>query len=497
MSISSLETALRNLPAIGTLVKDRPYRQVWRFEHDGRAYYLKFYPRMGFRDRFRRYFRGSPALGEFQRLQALQKARVPAPRAVASLLGFILDGQVGDAVILEAIEPSVSLDAYLTQLEANGKRAPDHRHIVQQLIDIVHTLAKAKLGHKDLHLGNFILHDGKLLLLDGYSVRDQGMKLSDLLMLGHSARRFATRTDLLRGWNTLGPGGPMLKSNRVSKTLWRNFIASIWRNNRYFGRIQQGEWTGHFFRQSRSPQSWSAASQLSVPITDWQREWPILMESIQNDTLQIIKRRQSGDVLGGTVTLGGQLIDVIIKRPRRRYWYRYLNEIGRGTRPARAWSKSWQMIARGLPVAWPMLVMEKRVAGYVMDAVFVCQRVPGPHLGRVMFDELSPNDRRSLLHRTGSLLREIERLGYSHFDAKASNWIVLDTPAGPCPVMIDIDGIRHRRWTGLGIGRLLRSLQENPQYTPADSLALCQGYAPWSSIKEPTIIEKTSVVEQG
>ena len=47
----SLEDALRDLPRIGTLVKDLGYRQVWRFEHAGKAYFLKFYPKGGFRDR--------------------------------------------------------------------------------------------------------------------------------------------------------------------------------------------------------------------------------------------------------------------------------------------------------------------------------------------------------------------------------------------------------------------------------------------------------------
>src|SRR3978361_1877536 len=81
VSISDLQKTLVDLPRFGTLVKDRGYRQIWRFEHDGKAYFLKFYPKGGGRDRFRRFFRGSPALREFTRLQALQKAEVPAPRA--------------------------------------------------------------------------------------------------------------------------------------------------------------------------------------------------------------------------------------------------------------------------------------------------------------------------------------------------------------------------------------------------------------------------------
>jgi len=50
------------------------------------------------------------------------------------------------------------------------------------------------------------------------------------------------------------------------------------------------------------------------------------------------------------------------------------------------------------------------------------------------------------------------------------------------PVMVDVDGVRFYRWTTFGIQRLLRSMREHRQYTPADSLALCRGYAPFTRI---------------
>src|SRR5258708_39464075 len=53
-----------------------------------------------------------------------------------------------------------------------------------------------------------------------------------------------------------------------------------------------------------------------------------------------------------------------------------------------------------------------------------------------------------------------------------------DKKLGPMPVLIDVDGIRQRRWIALGMRRLLRSVQENEQYSVPDSLSLCQGYAP-------------------
>jgi tRNA A-37 threonylcarbamoyl transferase component Bud32 len=473
-----LEHSLRDLPRIGTQVKDRGYREIWRFEHRGKAYFLKFYPKHGWRDYFRRLFRGSPALAEFARLQLLQKANIPAPRAVATLVNFRLADRVGDAVVLEAIEPSISLDAYLLQHQMNGTRAPDHLRLAREVRQLVQQLDQAGLGHDDLHLGNFLIAGGKLYLMDGYAVKAGGMRRDHLLLLGHSAAPFATTTDLLRGWYALGDGGPMPTTNRLSLRLWRGMIKRVKTDNRYFGRLVTDTWRGVFVKRS-VPRPWSAASAMEFEQTDWARAWPTLLKRMEADEFQILKRSPSGDVLAGELVVGGRPIEIIVKRPRRRYWYRYLNEIGRGSRPRRAWVKAWRALHRGLPTAWPLLLMERRRFGYVVDAVVVFERVPGEVLSRADLNALDTDARDRLFRRAGRVLRRIESFGWSHFDAKNSNWIVQrDAPGGPYAIMVDIEGIRRRRWVALGIQRLLKSMLRHPQYTPADSLALCQGYAP-------------------
>ena len=485
VSQTDLEQALRRLPDIGTLVKDRPYRQVWRFEHDGRAYYLKFYPREvagerlhGLRDQFRRLTRGSPAVLEFTRLQSLQRASVPAPRAVAVLVGFKLREQMGDAVILEAIEPSVPLDVYLNDALLRGERSPELRDLARQVRELVHHLVLAKLGHEDLHLGNFILHEGKVYLLDGYAVR-RGMRPRDVYLLAHSAAAYFPLTELMRGWQLL-VGGRMPRRNPLSPSLRMAFLKRIGGNNRYFGRLESGAWSGTFFRFCKFPKRWSEASRHTFGDADWQAAWPELLRRIEADAFTVIKRSRSGDVLGGEIELGGRTLEIIIKRPRRRYWYRYLNEIPRRSRSWRSWVKAWNLIVRNLPTAWPLLVMEKRKFGYITDSVAVFERVPGPNLRRVELDALDGCRRDMLFRRTGRILRIIDQTGMSHFDAKASNWIIRDDPKlGPSPVMIDSDAVRFRRWLALGIQRLLRSMKEHEQYTPADSLSLCLGYAPY------------------
>ncbi len=338
MTSDELEHILRDLSTIGTLVKDRGYRQVWRFEYIGKGYYLKYYPREG--SRLKRMVRGNPALREFLRLQWLQKAQIPAPRAVAHLNGFRHDDTIGDAVILEAIEPAVALDQYLNDFAIRGEDPPDHRKIVDDVLAIVHKLAIAKLGHGDLHLGNFLLKDGKLYLLDAYAVRAGGMREKDLLQLAHSVNRHATVTDLQRGWDLLGPGGVMPMRNPTAKRQWRKFMERAAGDNQYFGQMSDSQWSGIFFKHFKFPRRWASVSDMTFTEDEWKKAWPQLLARIERDELEILKRSPSGDVLAGEVDLGGRTISVVIKRPRRRYWYRYINEIGRGSRARRAWYKA-------------------------------------------------------------------------------------------------------------------------------------------------------------
>ena len=468
-------------------MKDRPYRQVWRFEHEGRPYYLKFYPREGVRKRFhhlrdwfRRLGRGSPAVLEFSRLQMLQRAKIAAPRPVAVLVGFRLSGQLGDAVIMEAIEPAVSLDHYLNDFALRGMRAPDHRDISRQVRELAHQLVVTKLGHDDLHLGNFLISNGRVHLLDGYAVR-RGMRARDIYRLAHSVSPFATNTDLRRGWNLLVGGGSMPRRNPISAELRNAFLKRVGDDNRYFGRLDIGPWSGVFFRETKFAKRWSEASGLIIARAEWEQAWSDLVQRIERDELLILKRGRSGDVLATELALGGRVIQVIIKRPRKRYWYRYLNEIPRPSRSWRSWVKGWNLIARNLPTAWPLLVMERRRFGYLVDQFSVFERVAGPTLARADLDSFDAPAREMLFRRAGRILRKIDETGMSHFDAKASNWIVREDPViGPSPVLIDTDAVRFRRWAALGIRRLLRSMKDHPQYTPLDSLALCLGYAPYS-----------------
>jgi tRNA A-37 threonylcarbamoyl transferase component Bud32 len=476
-----LEQSLRDLPRVGTRIRDYDDRQVWRFEHNGKPYYLKFYTRG--EGRLQRLFVGNPAMREFLRLQWLQKASIPSPRAVAVLSGFRIDNLRGDAVITEGIEPSQTLDQYLNDLELNAQSIPDHLGLSEQIRTLVHNLALAKLGHGNLQLESFLIHEGRIYLLDAKNVRRGGPKMNDLMILGHSASRFATKGDLRRGWDLLA-AGPIPRKNSISNRMFRRFTKLIYGENEHFGRLSADDWRGVFFKQSKYPRRWSRLSRERFSSQDFAEAWPQLLAKIESDQFSILKRGPSGDVLEGELVLGGRPLQVIVKRPRVKYWYRYITALGRPSRAMRTWTKAWKMIVRNVPVDWPLLVMERRVLGYVVDSVIVFERISGKTLAMIDLDAFTSNERDTLFRRVGRILRRIDAMGFAHFDAKATNWMVVnDEKLGPTPIMIDADGVRHYPTPGAGIERLLRSMREHPQYTSADSLSLCLGYAPFGRLR--------------
>ena len=93
VSPAVLEKLLRDLPRNGTRIKDRGYRQVWRFEFEGKGYYLKFYPRRGMR--LKRIFRGSAGDARVRPPAGDAARGVPARGQLRSFRGFGLMMRLG------------------------------------------------------------------------------------------------------------------------------------------------------------------------------------------------------------------------------------------------------------------------------------------------------------------------------------------------------------------------------------------------------------------
>lgn len=476
---------MRNLATVGKRVKLKPYRQVWRLEHRGQAYYLKWFPRAG--AEAKRVVRGDPAKREYERMIWLQKAGVPSPRAAAYLSGLILEGNKGDAVLSVAVEPSETLDRFIQRHRIAGLPIPGRRELCAQVIELVNKLANSGLGHSDLHLGNFLLHNGKLFLLDAYAVSKTESRIlppGDLEVLAYGVAATATRTELLRGWRALGNGNrelPKLASS-VARRQWRKSLERMLGNTEYAGVVKAGDWEGLCFKRWAFPLRFSRAAGLQLTPEDWTSEWPRLLKQIEAETLNPLKRGRSADVWEAEVVLGGIPIEVVIKRAFRRYPYRYITELGRGSRSWRAWKKSWMLLVRGIPAAWPLALLERKMAGVVADQFIICEKVRGWQLDALP-SQIQGAERDLLFRRVGKLLRRIELTQLVHFDTKASNFMAMeDEKQGWIPVLVDVDGVRGYTWRGEGLRRLLEDIETRPErFRDGDAAALRAGYAPWGA----------------
>lgn len=514
-------------------VKVRAFREVWRVTVADRGAYLKWFPtdRLTWRERLKRRLGGAPAIREYRNLLVLQELRLPSPRALALLRGLRREGRVGDAVLTWAVEPSEPLDELLNRCRREATALPQRRAWFEAVVGLLEKLARSGLGHDDLHFGN-LLHAPTpqsphgLVLLDAYALHPGRLTLHDLLVLGYSAQAHATRTELLRGWRRLlaatpggvrGAGGSYKASshragssregafrggasrgeassplpplaNAVTRRQWRKAVERMCRPGG--GGCEAVEWVapdgglyrGLCFVRQRFPHRHSVASGLTLSSGEWLREWPRLWEQLVSETLEPLKRSASGDVWGGEVVLTGVPVEVVVKRAYRRYAYRYITELGRGTRTWRAWWKSWALLARDIPTAWPLLMLQRRRLGVVTDQLIVFERVPGRQLDRTDLLSLSTDERERLFRRVGRLLRRIDDTDLVHFDTKASNILIRPDPVlGPGPVLVDVDGVRTYSWRGEGLRRLIQSMREHhPDFTDHDAESLRRGYAPWA-----------------
>lgn len=480
MSHDRLEQILKSLDRVGTLVRDRSERQVWRFEFRNKPYYLYFHPRLSLLRRST-----NPALHEFYRLQDLQRAGIASPRAVAAMQGFRLGNRLGDAVLVEGIEPSQTLLNHLLDRQFQAASVPDRRDIVRQVAEIVRALGRNKLGHCDLRLDKFLISQGRIYLLDARGLYKGGMRSRDVFTLAHDASRFASQADLRRAWSIIEPDEPVPANNPQSARLYAQVVRRCTKDNEDFGVVRHADWFGWFPHTTRYARRGSPASRIVPHSSDWSDALPRLLDQMESAQLDVLKSDASSDVLAGEIVLGGHPIQVVIKRLKGRSIFHRLRQIGRPSRAKRQWRKTWSLIARNLPTEWPLLLIEKRKLGLVVDALLVFERVPGRTLDQVDLDAMSPEDRRTMFFRTGRILRIIERTGLTHTDAKSTNWIIQpDEQAGPTPVLIDAYGIRPLTFftTLMGLHRLLRAMRQHPQYTPTDSLDLCRGFTPWSRI---------------
>lgn len=219
--------------------------------------------------------------------------------------------------------------------------------------------------------------------------------------------------------------------------------------------------------------AWSLLSRLSLNET--------LLRAIARDWLdhigyQVLKSDRASLVETKRLKIGPQAVEVVTKAPWAGTGLKGWLRSYRPARVHRALDKTMRLHAIGVACEFPVLSMERRRRGRLVEQLFVAERVPGVTLASFELDAINEHARRDLLRDCGRAIARIEAEGWTHFDTKTSNWIVFEQSGRFVPVMIDCDGMRTYRWRGAGLERLVRALRQHPHHHPSDLEAVSEGY---------------------
>jgi len=229
------------------------------------------------------------------------------------------------------------------------------------------------------------------------------------------------------------------------------------------------------------PRAWS-----EVSIADWEKAVadPSELFSLSRGA-QLLKDGPSSLVVRRQLELGQSQPEVFCKLSRRRNLLRKAIGLFRRTRPSRNWQVSWDLLARGIPTALPVAVLEKRVVGLCLAAIIITDSLlPGKTLERFVREDapsLPVSLYRRLTTELAELIRRLHEHDFFHRDLKGVNIFVHFGPSsGPRFYLLDLDGCQPDGQGYLkkvkSLGRLARVSLDWPVVRRTDRLRFLKAY---------------------
>jgi len=495
-------------------VKQSPSRTVYRGEIDGKAIYLKHYHRKDLARRLARMLGYSYARTEMWFSSYLASRNIPATHSLAACCS---PGCEWLATL--AIEPSETADIWQNRNLQQGQ--PGQLKVRRLTIDLARTIARmheAGVIHRDLHAGNIIIRsdtpDPRCVIMDLHRMSkrpflSRSARAMNLAQLLHDRMDSTTRSErlrflkhylaasdvsgTLRGWQLMIDEF----AQRHRRKLYSHRDKRIFRDNRYFSRIQLGDtWSGHVVLASKRRTESSKAPDFEFKTDDWARALAQPERLSEHHLATVIKDSPSGRVVRRHLKVGPHELDVIVKRSRRKHTWKLLIDCFRPARAIRGFRLGHELLTRGIPVATPLACLQRRVGLLLLDNILITEAHNARQLDRFL-DEwltgpasadspLAKGDRRRLanqvLWQMGRLLQRLHDNNYRHRDLKSPNMLVNWRPGqDPEILLVDMDGLRRVMWLTVrqrfqGLMRLNVSLLRCQAVNHAGQLRLLLGY---------------------
>jgi len=495
-------------------IKHNASRTVYRKELDGQLVYLKHYHSQSLIHRIARRLGASDARGEMRFSQHLRAGGVPTAHPLAAMCSNGIEW-----LAMRAVAPAEPLDAWHSRQSDAGPQGPlQVQQATGALGRIVGRMHAAGLIHKDLHSGNILVRTDRggeaLVLMDLHrAVKRRWLsrlaRAANLAQLYHDRLDFTSRTErlrflkhylashnaggTLRGWQRLVE----LHARRYTRKMHAQRDRRIAANNRYFTRLGLDRgWRGHAILASKRRMAGSKAAELEFTAGQWHEALAHPESLTEGEDVEVIKKSPSGLVVRRKLAIGPHLLDVYIKRPRRKRAWKWIADCFRSSRSLRGFRLGHALLTRRIATALPLAAIERRVGPLLLDSVLITEAVEQPRLREFLDTWLAQPTRgkpplefaqqrhlaQQVLWQMGRLLQRLHDNSFAHRDLKANNMLVRWLPGhSPEIVLLDLDGLMPRwhlsaRQKFQGLMRLNVSLLECPVVNHAGRLRMLMGY---------------------
>ena len=498
-------------------VKHNTSRTVYRGHLAGREIYLKHFHNHSVLHDLMRRLGSSGAMREMRFSRYLAAHGVPTAPALAAACR---DGV--EWLATDAVAPAQPAD---TWHDDQLHRGPAGKRLIQravvQLARLVGRMHAAGVIHRDLHCGNILVRtaedaDGgiELVLMDLHRAHRR-RKLSrramaaNLAQLFHDRYYFTTRTERLRflkhyldasgapgslgGWQLLVEHFARMHTRRQHGQRDRR----VFKRTQYFTRLRlPAGWRGYAVLASKRRMAGSHAAECRFRPDQWKQLLRDPRALLGGEGAEVVKDSSSSLIVRRTLRVGPHVLEVYVKRARRKRKWKVLLDCFRPARSMRAFCLGHALLTRRIATALPLVALERRIGPFLVDSLLVTEAVEAPQLHEFLNTWLAippegdtplsvPQQRQlgqEVLWQLGRTLRRLHNNRFAHRDLKATNLLVRWSPGeSPEVVLVDLDGLTRprvlttrRRFQGLM--RLNVSLLKCPIVNRAGRLRMLMGY---------------------
>lgn len=342
------------------------------------------------------------AAQEAERLATLAERGVPAPR----VLGDSGVGPSGRILVLECLPGSDAEHGYRKAcLEGDGAA------LLVSLTAFVARLHEAGCVQDDVHLGNFLIDGEQYYLVDAGSVRlfplgqmPESDRLANLAGLLAQFYPLDTRDlePVLAAYGDKAPPKPDLTQalTRARQRRYRHALGKVERDCTDYAVVRYGALRGMVCRQQKG--AFQALLEAGIDAVMEQGE--------------ILKRGNSSTVC----RVRWQGHEWVVKRYNVKSLGHRLRRQFKPSRASRSWRNARWLELIGLHTPPAVGYVERRVAGFLDTAYFVCGYVSGPSVRDLAGDATTM---RAVQARMEQLFFLMETLHFNHGDLKATNFL--------------------------------------------------------------------------